>query len=178
MQYVFLALDEIEELIKNESKTKLLAYFHTNKHEHLTDEERTTSSGEILPKAQDILYIDYPQYFRYEKGCWKRRGGSRTIKKVDVVGCIWDADPKTYFIIIQNFDFLREEFFLRKLLLHFSGHTSFEDLYLVNGTKAETLHEACSLHNLLADDSGSSYLYFSKLSRSHLRMDGSYARNH
>ena len=46
----------------------------------------------------------------------------------------------------------RERFFLRMLLLHVRGATSFEDLRTFEGTLYPTFHAACQARNLLIDD--------------------------
>ena len=45
-----------------------------------------------------------------------------------------------------------EKFFLRMLLLHVPGATSYDDLKTVSGEVASTFHEACIQMHLLADD--------------------------
>ena len=47
----------------------------------------------------------------------------------------------------------KEKFFLRMLLYHVRGPTSWEDLRTVNGVVCETFHEACIKLGLFEDDS-------------------------
>jgi hypothetical protein len=61
-----------------------------------------------------------------------------------------------------------EKFFLRVLLLHRKGASSFEELKRVNGIQADTYRKACVLLGLLINDS----LYDSALSKASLLRSG------
>ena len=86
--------------------------------------------------ARDLLYADVPWRFRYHKKAWQIR------KLQPNLGRIYNVLPSN-----------RELFFVRLLLLHVRGPTSFLDLRTVNGQVCETFQQACELLGLLESDS-------------------------
>ena len=90
--------------------------------------------------ARQYLYTQIPTHFIFKQTLRKwedrKKGGNKVIAKMHSVS------PND-----------SERFYLRMLLLHIPGATSFEDLRTVDGRTAETFHEACKLKHLLADDS-------------------------
>ena len=105
--------------------TKLTAYFRTN------DE---------VPEARSILYCDFPQHFTWQKNRWQRRV-RKTRGTPETIGRIYSVHPSQ-----------GETFYLRLLLHHQTGATSFETLRTINGRLCETFKEACLALNLLEDD--------------------------
>ena len=89
--------------------------------------------------AVQYRYPDIPMHFVFHKTSkqWKprKRGQEKIISRMYSVSA---ADS--------------ERFFLRILLLHVNGATSFQMLRTVNGAVSDTFKEACRQHHLLADD--------------------------
>lgn len=94
-------------------------------------------ANKTLFGAKEYTYMEFPQYFTWkaDKGKWKER------EKGTVVGRIIDIHTSA-----------GETFFLRMLLMHVKGSTSFEDLRTVNGKVYKTFKEACDALGLLKDD--------------------------
>ena len=96
-----------------------------------------------------LLYVDVPKYYRWltDKQRWIRRTrgscveGWEGVKRGTALGRIYTVSPLE-----------RETFFLRHLLHHVSGPTSFSDLRTVEGIEYSTYHEACVKHGLLHED--------------------------
>jgi hypothetical protein len=101
----------------------------------------------------NLLYVNVPEYFTFNpstKSWSKRRLGVdvyqncelTTFKRSDVIGRVHTVHPNHH-----------ECFFLRLLLHHKRGPTSFNDLLIVDGHKCQTFREACNRTGLLEDDS-------------------------
>ena len=91
------------------------------------------------PNAHQFLYTEIPHHYvfnnRDKRWVKRQRGGDRIISRMYSVS---PADP--------------EKFFLRMLLLHVPGATSYDNLKTVSGEVASTFREACIQMHLLADD--------------------------
>ncbi|XP_071057338.1 uncharacterized protein [Onthophagus taurus] len=100
--------------------TKLMAYFRLN---------------QIDPDARDLKYPEIPEHYVWEDrdGSWRRRS-----KRCKVIGVMMEVSPTDM-----------EKFYLRMLLAHVAGATSFEALRTVNETVCETFQEACRRMGLL-----------------------------
>ena len=87
--------------------------------------------------ARQFLYTEIPNHFVWDTSNrkWKLR------RKGDTIPRMYAARPNE-----------GERFFLRLLLLHVRGATSFEDLRTVDETVANTFREACELRGLLEND--------------------------
>ncbi|KAJ8936716.1 hypothetical protein NQ314_012188 [Rhamnusium bicolor] len=86
--------------------------------------------------ARRILYSDIPEHYT-----WDNREGWRPRRQVSkLVGCIADVSPRQGQM---------ELFFLRVLLRHVAGPTSYEDLRTVDGRVYPTFKEACDARHLL-----------------------------
>ena len=87
------------------------------------------------------MYIDIPKYYVWyttnQNRRWQRR--QRGLNKV--IARIYNVNIKH-----------GEIYYVRLLLLHVRGATSFENLRTVNGIVYETFLEACRDLNLLSDD--------------------------
>ena len=88
-------------------------------------------------EARKYLYPEIPIHFVFRQRKWQPR--KRTIKAV--ISRMYSASPRD-----------KERFYLRTLLLHRPGATSFEDLRTVNGKTEDSFQEACKVMGLLADD--------------------------
>ena len=91
------------------------------------------------PNAHQLQYTEIPNHFVFknrDKSLVKRqRGGDRIISRMDSVS---PADL--------------EKFFLKMLLLHVPGATSYDSVKTVSGEVASTFREACIQMHLLAND--------------------------
>jgi hypothetical protein len=88
-------------------------------------------------KAQNLLYKEFPEHF-----VWNQRDKIWTSRKQrNVIGRIVAANP------IEG-----ERYYLRLLLNHVKGPTSFHDLKRVGGIAASSFREAALLHGLLETD--------------------------
>jgi hypothetical protein len=89
------------------------------------------------PDAREFLYAEIPELYVFKKGVWSRRkrGGDQTIGRM-------------YSVNVSD----HERYFLRTLLLHVKGATSFEDLRTVDGMCQATYKEAAKKKGLLSDD--------------------------
>lgn len=87
--------------------------------------------------AADWLYTDIPHHYTYAKNEWKKRqrGGEK------IVARMYTVSPKE-----------EELFYLRMLLLHVRGATSFESLRTFDNTTQETFKEAAAARGLLNSD--------------------------
>ena len=91
------------------------------------------------PKAADILYCNFPEHYTWadKERKWKSR--HRDSKQIGRVYTIHPGQGDVYY--------------LRTLLHHVTGATSFEAIRTVDGNECDTYKEACVRRNLLADDS-------------------------
>src|SRR5258706_4489828 len=109
--------------------TKLMAFFKLNQ----TD-----------PNAHNMLYSDIPNHYRWLPGVasrhvqaqWRQHAGNTT-----AVGRMYFVSP-----------IAGEWYFLRMLLTHVRGPTSFEALCTVNGVAHPTFQAACLALGLLGND--------------------------
>jgi hypothetical protein len=103
-------------------RTQLESWFQLN----LTDED-----------ACQFLYTEIPIHYVYVKGNWQKRqrGGEKIVPRMYTVG------PKD-----------EERFYLRLLLLHVRGATSFEDLRTFEDTVYASFKEAAGARGLLESD--------------------------
>ncbi|XP_055352995.1 uncharacterized protein LOC129598933 [Paramacrobiotus metropolitanus] len=104
-------------------------------HTTLTDYFRLNSE---VPAAKQLYYADIPEHFVWREKKWhpRQRGGDT------VIGRMYAVSPSD-----------RERFFLRLLLLHRKGATSFESLRTVIGILHSSFQEAAKALKLLDDDS-------------------------
>ncbi|KAL2512220.1 ATP-dependent DNA helicase [Abeliophyllum distichum] len=116
--------DNLQKVIGRDhaQKTMLTEYFNMNL---------------VSDVTKRILYREFPQYFVWDARdkCWTDR------KKGHVIGRIVSANP------LEG-----ERYYLRILLNHIRGATSFESLKVVNGVPVISFREAALLHGLLRED--------------------------
>jgi len=116
--------------------TKLTAYFDKNQED---------------PEARNILYSDFPRYFTWntQNRKWQRRKRGATNPDnpneymSDAIGRI-----PTISLSAQQ----AELYYLRMLLHHKRGATSFDDLKTIDGVSCQSFQEACRQLGLLEDD--------------------------
>jgi hypothetical protein len=127
-----------------EKLTPLTGYFKAVADElshPLTDAQRgTAADGSLLPEAKDLTYREFPEYYTCDTKThsWKRR---QRPHHAAVIGRIYTVHPKE-----------GERFYLRLLLVHTKGATSFLHLRSFQGIQYPTFKAACCARGLLADD--------------------------
>ena len=129
--------DQLEAAIdKGPPVTKLTAYFDLCK----TD-----------PEAGTVRYVDVPKKYTWDAKTksWKQR--KRAMKGANT--SLGEKSPTIGRIPVINLNPKQQDlFFLRMLLHHVPGCTSFEYLKTVNGHQFDTFREACLALGLLNDD--------------------------
>ena len=116
--------DNAQDIIVRQSKTMLTEWFELNKIDSL---------------AKEFSYLEAPSNFVWNSKDkkWKRR----LRQQKGVLG-------RLYFVS----SLAGEKFYLRILLHHVKGATSFESLKSINGEICETFKQACFKRGLLKDD--------------------------
>jgi len=122
-QTVYFEQGQEETAVLNAFDSTLTAYFKLN---------------ELDEFARGFFYHEIPEHYVYDKKLrqWKPRQ-----RKENVVGRMYAVNPSE-----------RERFFLRLLLLHIKGATSFSNLQIVNGVNFGSFEEAAKQNHLLLDD--------------------------
>jgi PIF1-like helicase/Helitron helicase-like domain at N-terminus len=122
-QLITFAVGDELAAVQNARNTHLTAWFQLN---------------QIDPDARLIFYGELPKYFVFNNRTYKWTRRQRGV----VLGRICFVNPTQ-----------GEKFFLRLLLLHVKGATSFEFLRTVNGVIHTTFRDAANALGLLEDDS-------------------------
>lgn len=134
-------IQQLQHAIDKAKKTTLTEFFANNQKETdnpLTDDERGYDvDGNVLPAGPDLLYHQYPEYYTYNNG-WKRRkhGG---IKRA--IGRMHTAFPSQ-----------GQRWYLRRLLNHVRGPTSYIDLLTFDEITFNCFKQRCDAQGLLEDD--------------------------
>ena len=114
--------------LENVKDTTLLAFFKFNLHEI---------------DARKIKYQDFPKFCTFSDNSWHWR---KVLPKKDevarTIGRISAVSPAQ-----------GERYYLRMMLTHTTGATSYSDLRTVDGIQFDTYKEACKAMGLLEDDS-------------------------
>lgn len=107
--------------------------------------------GKKLPKATELTYVDFPAYFTFVKGnkekrirCkWQRTtaGKNRAYVLTSTIGRLYYVPPTS-----------GDLFYLRILLCHVQGPTSFNSLKTVENVIYTTFKDACISKGLFHDD--------------------------
>lgn len=144
-------LQQQQQEINQEPCSMLLAYFKAVRHENSNpfSVEQRKYKGAILPQAKELSYQEFPLYFVHEssKGIhkWKRRISRQKQQqkciKGDVVSRLRYAHPTQ-----------GELFYLRMLLIHVKGATSFDSLKTQNGIVHNTFKDVCITLGLVGED--------------------------
>ena len=125
------------------NQTQLLEYFANNLKEKQTplsvQQRGYFADKTIRPHGYLLKYIDYPQFYKWEDKKWIRRSSKAPL--LPVVG-------RMHYVHFKQ----RERYYLRVLLNHRSGATSFEDLRTVDGVVCKTFRDACVQLGILSDD--------------------------
>ena len=115
--------------------------------EQLAEEGGTTTLTAWLeanvkyPEGRHLLYSEYVEQFVYKSTLAGREWCPRKRNVGQNVGRMYFVPPSA-----------GERYFLRLLLNHVSGATSFQDLRTYNGVVHPSFHEACHQRGLLNDD--------------------------
>ncbi|XP_055904241.1 uncharacterized protein LOC129940040 [Eupeodes corollae] len=131
-QRVYFSAENMQNIAQNPPKTTLTAFF-----------DLCHSDG----FAKTLLYHEVPHYYTWANNKFSRRKrgqevvGHPGIKKDAALGRVYSVHPSQ-----------SECFYLRILLHHVRGPTSFQDLKTVDGVVKETYQAACRERGLLEDD--------------------------
>lgn len=112
------------ELLDMNWESTLTAWFEYN---------RAQKAGQHVPDDPDalnVLYHDFPKFFTFDKNCPKR--WHRRRRHCDQLGRLHMVSPRE-----------GERYYLRMLLLHRPGVTSFEDMRTVDGTSVLVCRLIC-----------------------------------
>jgi primosomal protein N' len=90
-------------------------------------------------KARGILYRDFPEFYTWV--AMVKEWNERATKRIGQVGRIISANPAE-----------GERYYLRVLLNHMAGDTSFDDLRTVDGVTLPTFREAAERRVLIEAD--------------------------
>ncbi|XP_043221667.1 uncharacterized protein LOC122381498 [Amphibalanus amphitrite] len=129
-QLIFFQPGEERQAVAEEPRhTQLTAWMTYNR----------ASAGED-PECLRVLYPDFPQKYRWDAGQkrWHRR---RNMQAAPTIGRVVSLTPRH-----------GDVFYLRVLLHHVPGATTFADLRTVDGQVCDTHQEACRRRGLLQDD--------------------------
>lgn len=137
----------LEQVLQNEQRTHLTAFFENNRKERLKPlplNQRQAPNGTIMPHGYELKYLQYPKYYTWDNKnkLWVRRK-DRNKKKIKI-GRMWWIPPAT-----------GETFYLRMLLNYIEGPSDFEDLK----DGCSTYQQACIEKGILKSDKGN-ILYF------------------
>lgn len=122
--YVYFDSEESKEKVTNQKRTTMLtAWFEAN---------------EKYPEYRYLLYKDYPKYFTFNDITkeWQKRK-----YHVDIVSRLQKVDVKD-----------RERYYLKILLNHIAGATSFDDLKKFDGLEFSTHFDAVKYLGLIEND--------------------------
>ena len=146
----FEAGQEREAAARTNNHTKLLQFFEVNRQ---------------YPNARHLTYLDLARYFSWQKGKWTPRkaflvrraaGGEEASTNDDGPEYNFDLENRAASTVSRIYTVsLREgeRYFLRMLLFHVLGPTSFEDVRTVDGEVYNSFRDACIARGLLQDDS-------------------------
>ena len=113
--------------VEKKRETTLTAFFKFNQDE---------------PEARSILYQDFPKHCTFNSGIWKWRKSQPS-----------DEDtPRTIGRINGVLPSQGERYYLRLLLSHKAGATSYDDLRMFDGSVYPTYKATCLAMGLLEDD--------------------------
>ena len=123
-QAVYFTPGREEEALERSHETKLTAWFKLNQHS---------------TEANQYHYQEIPLHYTYQAN--KKVWSARKINTTKTIARMYAINPQA-----------GEVFWLRTLLLHVPGATSFEYLRTVDGTVLPTFKDACLQLSLIEDD--------------------------
>ena len=130
-------LDGTKAACDKAKRTKLTAWFENNAKE--LENPLTGKTGNLVePSGPKLFYHQYPRYYTWntDKKIWKRRVNGQW-----QIGRMHSAFPSQ-----------GERWFLRILLNHVKGATSFQDLLCYENETYDTFKKTCAARELLMDD--------------------------
>ena len=131
-----------EEALAAENNTNLTAYFIAVKTEidRPLPDISISDNGVILPRATELTYSQFPTYYTWvaKDKSWKRR---ERPKVSDCVARVYNVHPAD-----------GEKFYMRLLLHHVKGASSFQALRTIDGVEYPTFLAACVASGLTIDD--------------------------
>lgn len=131
-QRVYFSSANLQQVIQNPPSTTLTAFFSLCSRDDF---------------AKTLLYCEVPSYYTWTNKTWNRRkrgqdvDGHPGVKKDTALGRVYTIHP--------NYS---ECFYLRILLHHIRGPTSFDYLRIINGVAQPTYQAACQALGLLEND--------------------------
>jgi hypothetical protein len=141
-QFVYFRPGQEEEKVDKPKVTKLMAWFSYNE-----DQYNRQSEGEDYDENYDeYTYMQFPEHYTYNESAkedhkkWRPRK-NRSKEFVECIGRIHTVPRSS-----------DDKYFLRMLLHHQKGPTSFTDLRTVDGTVHDTYKSAARALGLLSDD--------------------------
>lgn len=149
-QFVMFDVENTVEQLKNaiakSRKTTLQAWFDNNakeKNDPLSEEQiGYDADGNLKPRGPELLYSEYPKYYKFEKGKFIRRKGGY----LNQIGRMHTAHPSQ-----------GQRWYLRILLTHVKGATSHLDLLTYQNADGKTqvfncFKKRCAAEGLLETD--------------------------
>ena len=134
-------IDQLQQTIQNAKKTHLTEFFANNTKELenplSNDKLGYDAEGNVLPTGPQLLYHEYPRYYRWENKKWIRRSDTTQWQ----IGRMHTATPKQ-----------GQRWYLRLLLNHVRGPTSFLDLLTYQGKQYNCFKKRCIAEKLLETD--------------------------
>ena len=121
-------------MLNNSRRTTLTEYFAINR----ACQDNIDNGRPVGVNSLDILYQDFPTVF-----VWQKDNKKWTIRKREMgtIGRVAFVSPRQ-----------PERFFLRLLLVTFTGFKSYEDVRTFQDTVYGTYREACLARGILAND--------------------------
>lgn len=139
MQYVvFNPNAESEQAVNPEREESSIAHQVKNAEEKHTTLTAWFILNQTDPNAHQFFYSEIPLYYTWLQNERKWKIRERCFNKI---GRMYTVSPKD-----------AERFYLRLILLHVKGATSFKNLRTVNGIEFETFRESAKARGLLLDD--------------------------
>nr|XP_018911732.1 PREDICTED: uncharacterized protein LOC109040297 [Bemisia tabaci] len=134
-QRIYFLPETVQSVLEHPRNTTLMAFFKLCQYDKF---------------SETLLYENVPEFYTFDKqsGLFNRRKkgspveGWDDVKREHVIGRVYTVHPAN-----------RECYYLRMLLHHIRGPTSFQALRTVNGVQYETYQSACNALGLLEDDS-------------------------
>ena len=124
-QYIYFKGGPEKECIDKNHDTTLTAWFKLNQHD---------------PSAQRYLYTEIPQHYVFDKV--KKQWFKRKLIEKPIISCMYFVNPLDH-----------ERFYIRILLQHIRGATSFEELRTIDGKECQSFAEVVHKRNLIQTDS-------------------------
>ena len=132
------SVESTKRSMKKQERTTLTAWFECNAQEMITPSIDKKTGNVALPRARDLLYHEFPRHYRWmnEGKYWKHYQVNKW-----KIGRMHSAFPSQ-----------GERWYLRLLLCHVRGATSYADLRSFEDVEHPSFKQACAARGLLRDD--------------------------